>query len=74
MADRRASGLTVHRKEDNQPRHVKHECTRGFKRKSFEMDEENLLHLWIEKFTQWKAHKKKRKNVLTETRQDGRAV
>ena len=30
-------------KEDNQPRHVKHESTRGFKRKSLQMDDTNRL-------------------------------
>ena len=32
------------------------------------------LHLGIEKFTQWKGHKSKEKNVSTETRQNSRAV
>ena len=40
---RQPSGLLVHKKEDNQPRHVKHESTRGFERKSFHMDDTNRL-------------------------------
>ena len=73
---RQPSGLKVHRKEAHQPRHVKHECTRGLKRKSFEMDDTNRLADYPLK---WKAYPKerpqsKRKYVLSETRQDGRAV
>ena len=30
-------------KKDTQTRHVKHECTRGFKRKSLQMDDTNRL-------------------------------
>ena len=36
-------------KEDNQPRHVKHESTRGLKRKSFEMDDTNRSADYISK-------------------------
>ena len=39
MADSRA--VYKCKKKDNQPRHVKHEFTRGLKRKSFEMDDTN---------------------------------
>ena len=31
------------RREDTQPRQVKHESTRGFERKSFQMDDKNRL-------------------------------
>ena len=37
------SGLKMHKKEDTQQRHVKHESTRGFERKSFQMDDTNRL-------------------------------
>ena len=33
----------MHKKEDAQQRHVKHESTRGFRRKSFQMDDTNRL-------------------------------
>ena len=42
MADSRAV-KKCKKKEDTQPRHVKHECTRGFERKSFQMDDTNRL-------------------------------
>ena len=41
------SGFKVQKKEDNQPRHVKHESTRGFERKSFQMDDTNRLADYI---------------------------
>ena len=41
------SGLKVQKKEDSQPRHVKQECTRGFERKSFQMDDTNRLADYI---------------------------
>ena len=37
------SGLKMHKKEDTQQRHVKHETTRGFERESFQMDDTNRL-------------------------------
>ena len=37
------SGLKMHKEEDTQQRHVKHERTRGFERKSFQMDDTNRL-------------------------------
>ena len=37
------SGLKMHKKEDTQQRHVKHQSTRGFERKSFQMDDTNRL-------------------------------
>ena len=37
------SGLKMHKKEDTQQRHVKHQNTRGFERKSFQMDDTNRL-------------------------------
>ena len=42
MVDRK-SGFNVHKKEDTHPRHVKHEYTRGFERKSFQMDYTNRV-------------------------------
>ena len=47
IGGRQPSGLLVHRKEDNQPRHVKNESTRGFERKSFQMDDTNHLADYI---------------------------
>ena len=38
-----ASGLKLNKKKDTQTRHVKHECTRGLKRKSLQMDDTNRL-------------------------------
>ena len=38
-----ASDLKLNKKKDTQTRHVKHECTRGFKRKSLQMDDTNCL-------------------------------
>ena len=37
------SGLKIHKKEDTQQRHVKHDSTRRFDRKSFQMDDANRL-------------------------------
>ena len=37
------SGLKMHKKEDTQQRHVKHDFTRRFDRKSFQMDDANRL-------------------------------
>ena len=37
------SGLKMHKEEDTQQRHVKHKRTRGFERKSFQMDDTNRL-------------------------------
>ena len=37
------SRLKVHKKEDTQRRHVKHDSTRGFKWKSFQIDDTNRL-------------------------------
>ena len=44
---RRANGLRTHKKDDNQPRHVEHEWTRGIKRKSFKTDDANHAADWI---------------------------
>ena len=37
------SGLKMHKKEDTQQRHVKHESTRWFERNSFQLDDTNRL-------------------------------
>ena len=47
IRDRQPSDLQVQKKEDNQPRHVKNESTRGFERKSFQMDDTNHLADYI---------------------------
>ena len=41
------SNLKVHKKEDTQRRHVKHDSTRGFKCKSFQIDDTNRLADYI---------------------------
>ena len=71
----RKSGFKVHKKEDTHPRHVKHENTRGFERKSFQMDYTNRLADYIselKKIANPKATNRKKKNVSTETRQNSR--
>ena len=67
--------LKVHKKEDTRRRHVKHDSTRGFKCKSFQIDDTNPLADYIsnENVTQLKWHRSKG-NMSTLTRQDGRAV
>ena len=50
IGGRQPSGFQVHKKEDNQPIHVKHESTRGFERKSFHMDDTNRLADYISEF------------------------
>ena len=60
----RKSGFKVHKKEDTQPRHVKHGCTRGFTCKSFQMDYTNRLANYIselKKLANGKATKRKKK-------------
>ena len=47
---RQPSGSLVHKKQGNQPRHVKNESTRGFERKSFQMDDTNHLADYISEF------------------------
>ena len=66
------SGFKVHKKEDTQPRHVKHGCTRGFTCKSFQMDYTNRLADYIselKKLANGKATKRKKK---TYRRKQGR--
>ena len=41
------SNFKVPKKEDTQPRHYKHECTRGLRRKSFEKGDTNRLADYI---------------------------
>ena len=52
------SNFKVPKKEDTQPRHYKHECTRGLERKSFEKDETNRLADYISELkilSNWKT-------------------
>ena len=63
-------------KEDTQQRHVKHESTRRFKRKTFGKDDTEPLADYTSELKIYPKERPqiKRKNVLTETSQDGRAV
>ena len=64
IGGRQPSGFQVHKKEDNQPIHVKHESTRGFERKSFHMDDTNRLADYItelEKLPNGRAANRKKK-------------
>ena len=66
MVDRK-SGLKVHKKEDTQSRHVQHENTRGFERKSFQMDYTNRIADYIselKKLANGKATNRERKKCV----------
>ena len=56
---------------------MKHESTRGFERKSFQMDDTNRLAAFIsdlKNLANGKITNRKKTNVSTETRQKSRAV
>ena len=58
VVDSRVDYKCTKKKEDTQQRHVKHERTRGLRRKSFQMDETNRLADYIselKKLPNWKS-------------------